>query len=653
VPTFEAVIYTGGQLEIANWDSPVVIDLAGLGRGNVLVANLDHDPKKRVGNFDVENDGRTLRARGVASAATPARDEVVNSARAGYIWQASVEVQPDKVQSVPDGDEVQVNGQSLTGPLYITRRGTLKGFAFVSHGADDNTHVSIAARRRQKMGDFQAWAKECGLDTSLMTAAEMAKLRANYHGRTEPIDEDHAAVAPMIHASADPVQAEQHRLRQIEAACKGTWHDDAAGRVNELRAQAVGGNLSVDELLSQLREIRMQETLKQFGDPPPRWRGRHDADAQLIEAAFALTGGLSSVEKLYAPEILDAADKMRNSVSLQPLILSEACRHGYSARPGERITQGNIRAVLAAAFTPIHASTGWTTTSLTNTLSNVSNKFLRDGWMAVDQTALRIAAVRPVQNFKEIKTVSLLGGSLFEQLGKGGEIPHGELGEETYTNKADTYGLMFAITREDIINDDLDALTAVPRRLGRSGMLKLNDLVWRIFLNNGSFFTSGRGNLITDDLDMDGLAVAETAFINQTDPDGNPLGIMPAILLVPPTKRATALQLMNSQLVVTGTGGAMPNANVWQGRFRVESSPYMENAGYTGFSSEAWYLLADPAQMPVIEIAALNGRVEPTVETAEASFNVLGIQMRGWSDIGVALQEYRGGVRSDGSEEAT
>jgi hypothetical protein len=152
---------------------------------------------------------------------------------------------------------------------------------------------------------------------------------------------------------------------------------------------------------------------------------------------------------------------------------------------------------------------------------------------------------------------------------------------------------------------------------------------------------------------MDGLAVAETAFINQTDPDGNPVGLLPSILLVPPTKRATALQLMNSQLVVTGTGSAMPSGNVWQGRFRVESSPYMENAGYTGYSSEAWYLLADPSQMPVIEIAALNGRVEPTVETAEASFNVLGIQMRGWSDIGVALQEYRGGVRSDGSEEAS
>lgn len=94
IPTFEATIYTGGALELGGWDKPVVIDLAGLENGNVLVANLDHDSSKRVGNFSTTNDGTTLKASGFASAATPWRDEVVASAKAGYTWQASVEVQP-------------------------------------------------------------------------------------------------------------------------------------------------------------------------------------------------------------------------------------------------------------------------------------------------------------------------------------------------------------------------------------------------------------------------------------------------------------------------------------------------------------------------------------------------------------------------------
>jgi len=36
------------------------------------------------------------------------------------------------------------------------------------------------------------------------------------------------------------------------------------------------------------------------------------------------------------------------------------------------------------------------------------------------------------------------------------------------------------------------------------------------------------------------------------------------------------------------------------------------------------------------------------VETADAAFNVLGVEMRGYSDIGVSKQEKKAGVRADG-----
>ena len=69
---------------------------------------------------------------------------------------------------------------------------------------------------------------------------------------------------------------------------------------------------------------------------------------------------------------------------------------------------------------------------------------------------------------------------------------------------------------------------------------------------------------------------------------------------------------------------------------------------FTGNSSKAWYLLADPNRLPVIEVASINGQESPTIETAEADFNVLGIQMRGYHDFGVNLQDPRGGCKSKG-----
>jgi hypothetical protein len=78
-------------------------------------------------------------------------------------------------------------------------------------------------------------------------------------------------------------------------------------------------------------------------------------------------------------------------------------------------------------------------------------------------------------------------------------------------------------------------------------------------------------------------------------------------------------------------------------------SSYLSNAAITGYSTTAWYLLANPATLAVIEACFLNGQQNPTVESANADFDVLGIQMRGYHDFGVNLQEYRAGVKSKGS----
>ena len=72
----------------------------------------------------------------------------------------------------------------------------------------------------------------------------------------------------------------------------------------------------------------------------------------------------------------------------------------------------------------------------------------------------------------------LIGTDQYEQVQPGGELKHGTLGNESYTNKADTYGLMLSIDRRDIINDDLGAITTVPRKLGRGSGLKINDVFW-------------------------------------------------------------------------------------------------------------------------------------------------------------------------------
>ena len=647
--TFRVVAYTGGAMELGGWDLPVVVDLDAIRFGKSLVANLDHDRTKRVGHVTAQSviDGQLI-LEGVISAATESAREVSQSASSGFVWQASIEASPTSVQTIKAGDSVTVNGQTHKGPLYVAAS-TLKGFGFVSHGADDNTQVSIAAtattpKKEVKMKpEIKAWAESMGLDVENATAEQIATIEANYGGKPTP-----KPAVVSIEDGFEKLRAEQDRKSQITqyalTACEGRFGSE----IDAIKLMAER-SIQAGEQVNEFR-LKLMEATAPSGASARNPQKDTGLSNRVLEAAICQAGRLPGHEDRFNDNDLQAAhDRFKGNIGLNQLILLCAADNGYRSGYESRV---NIEAQRYAfnmvnANPAISAAGGFSTISISTILSNVANKFLMRGWNAVDDAWSKISKTRSVNDFKEVTTVSLTGGLEFEKVGAAGEIKHGTLGEETYGNKADTYAKMLAITRQDIINDDLGALTEVPMRLGRGGALKLNDIFWTEFLNNATFFVAGNNNVGTGALDAASLDAATTVFRNQTDPDGKPLGLSPRILLVPVGAEGAARRLMNSERLIGSTDGG--DANIWNGRYTVVSSTYMSNTSYTGNSAVAWYLLADPMDLPVIEIAALNGNVAPVVETADADFNVLGVQMRGYSDVGVRKQEYRAGVRSTGA----
>lgn len=649
-PSFVVDAYTGGPVKVPKYELPIVIDLSGLDRTNSLVANLDHNASQRVGHVtSLENDGKTLRLSGLASASTPARREVVDSAADGFVWQASVEATPlVRPELITMGQSTTVNGQTFEGPVFIARKTKLRGFAFVSHGADDDTTVAIAAsasltQEKTTMLDekIRAWAESLGVDVENATDEQLEQIEASYEGQNSPKKKPQK-----LDDIFEQHKADEERRAEITAiaAESMTQHPDQISEIRVLADTAIEAKWDVDKFeLESLRRSRVQAR-PNFGS-----RGQRDQlNSKVITAAVCRMGGLHGLDKHFDEKTLDVVDaRFKDGLGLQELLMVVARANGC----GSISCRSDLRGVLQAAFPQVQAN-AFSTISLPNILTAAANKFLVDGWNAVDDTWSRISTRKSVSNFQTHTSYSLTGGFNYEQVGPSGELHHGTVGETSYTNKADTYGKMFAITRTDIINDDLGALTAMPKRLGRGAALKLNNVFWTAFLNNSSHFTSGNSNVSTgagSALDTDGGAItgADIVFMNQTDPDSEPLGITPKILLVPTTLKSTALQLIASENVKGSTDGG--DRNIWRDRFQVESSPYMENSSYTGNSTAAWYILADPNDLSTIEVAFLNGREQPIVETADADFNVLGVQMRGYHDFGVSLQEVRAGVRAAGA----
>ena len=243
-----------------------------------------------------------------------------------------------------------------------------------------------------------------------------------------------------------------------------------------------------------------------------------------------------------------------------------------------------------------------------------------------------------MSDYKSVTGVRLTGGFEFEEVANDGELRSADAGEESRTIKAKLYGRLSSISMVDLVNDDLGALTQVSSRLGYGAAIGLNKAFWTEFeASNASYFakeTAAAGNAFS----MTSLKTAATGFRKLKNPDNNPLGVPPSVLLVPAELEVAAAEAMSSSLLITGSDTVRGNANVFAGRYRVVSSSYLSSAS-------TWWLAADPRAVPAMEVAFLNGQRQPMVESADADFNTLGIMVRGHWSWGVAKAEKNGCYR--------
>lgn len=688
-PTFKANAYNGGPLMVAGFDLPIIVDLKGLEYAPSITANLDHDKAKRVGHIDEKvNDGSKLELSGIVSASTASATEFVESAKKGYPWQGSIEALPmGRPELIKAGESVTVNNQTFRGPVYVSRKTKLFGFAFLPRGADESTSVTIAAQAANttKGSDmtFEQWIEAAGLNLADLTDQQKSFLTAEYQKAIKAEGGDTSATGnpPTIgkpkfdidelkasYAAHESViesklfeydgKVESHKLAEIKA--------EAQKASVELKSKAIENEWSHLQFEAEAIKASSALELKLVRAERPKGPSIHssqqDASPQVIEAALCMQRGHSTeqLEESFKPEVLEAAHKNYRSFGLQQMLIMAASMNGYTCRPGEGIHMGNLREVLEYAFPPrIHAS-GISTLSLSGILSNVANKDILMGYMEEDQTWREFAEVKRVNDFKTVTAYRMLDDMEYEELPKGGQIAHGKLSEESYTRQAKTYAKMFALDRVDIINDDLGAFDDLRRRVGGGAAKKFNNVFWTAFLNNATFFTSGRGNYIsgaTSNLGLDGVGLQQgiTAFRKLRSPsaDGSKrVGGRPEILLVPPELEFTADKLYTSANVNTGgssTADSVPDRNIHQGKYRPVVCDWLSDSDFTGYSSTAWYLFRNPRNMAAMVVSFLFGQQTPTVESSDADFNQLGVQLRGYHDFGCDKAEYLAGLKSKGA----
>lgn len=680
---FSMTAYTGGPMRPKldpPFPHPVIVDLAGLDLTKQRFPALkDHDSKQLVGHTErIATDGKSLTAEGVVSGTGEAATEVVAAHDNGFTWQVSMGAVFGDMKLIPPGSSATVNGRSVNGPVFIARKGRLRELSFLTLGADDDTAATIAAEAAE-LGEamsFTDWLKANGFQPEAqLTDSQKVILHASYTAEGDEagkMDEGNKArLQAMLDAAPKPKTAKE-KIKAVKLAAAAENADDAEDSATtddhvdlraqldaikreqaiyrlcgdkhvQLAAQAIDKDWDDDTIKLAIEAAELRAVLPQSMQIRTRRAADAPADGTVLEAACAIAGNLDNVEKKFDEKALnEAAGRFRNGIGLQELFLTAAWANGYT---GHSMKQ-DFRGVLEAAFGVGMQASGFSTVSLPGILGNTANKFLLAGFMGVENVWRQISAVRSVTDFKTITSYRMTGAFQYMKVGPDGELKHATTGEESFTNKLDTYGIMYAITRQDIINDDLGALTAVPRKIGRGAGLKINDVFWTAFCDNASFFT-GAHLSTSSAFSIASLSTVEGKFLDKVDADNKPLAISPAILLVPTALSTLATQLMNATEIRDTTASTKyATNNPFAGKWRPLTSAYLGNASY-GNSTTSWYLLANPEDVAVIETVFLNGREQPTVESADMDFNTLGVQMRGYHDFGVSKQDARGGVKAN------
>lgn len=580
-PTFELVAYTGAAIRQGWSRSPLVVDLAGMDTAKASIPIL-------------WSHERSLDA--VIGKST----EILN-----------------------DGETLIIRGELLTEgdiPEKVARLARAGIPMQASIGADAGNIENVNAG-----GNVTVNGRDFAGPVSVVRASDLRETSIVLFGADARTSAAIAAEAneddPMSNELTSPVEAAMP-LTEAPAAVVVDTPPTAKVEASVIDADAVA--LKVFEMLKaeKLSEVRASRPAA------PAIHVAVQADGpKVIEAALCLAGGLSNVEKVFDQKTLEAADRRRSQSSLGEVLVESARVNGYTG--ASRISQGNIREVLASSFA---------THSISNVLAATYGKFLLQGYNAVESTWDRISSIRSVSDYKAVSGVRLNGGFDFEDVGASGQLKSADASEETRTIQAKLTGRMSSITMVDIINDDLGALTQVPARLGRGAAIKLNKDFWTEFQASNSTFFSKETAAAGNALSISSLKTAVTSYKKLTDPDGNVLGITPSILLVPPELEITADELMGSTVLITGESTTRGNVNVFAGRFQVVPSSYLT-------SGTTWWLCANPGELPGMEVAFLNGQRLPTVQQADADFDVLGIQVRGHFSYGVAKAESRGCYR--------
>lgn len=324
----------------------------------------------------------------------------------------------------------------------------------------------------------------------------------------------------------------------------------------------------------------------------------------------------------------DAKDNAYNAMTLRELARASLVDRGIS------VSGHNAMSMVGLAFT--HSSSDFG-----QILIDVAHKSLLKGWETAAENFDQFTSRGTLTDFRAAKRVGLGDFGHLPQVGEGEEYTYGTIGDEGASVALATYGQLFSITRQAILNDDMHLLTKIPEKMGQAARATIAKLVFALLTGNAkaqdgkALFDASHKNTITnavlDIANIDKGIQLMNSFVNAR---GEPLAIEPEFMLLPTSMYTRGLQLIKSASVE----GADANSGIIN-PLRDIVTP-VKSARLQAADEKSWYLINKES----IEVSYLDGIDTPYMEQ-QNGFTVDGVSTKVRIDAGVNVIDYRGIVK--------
>jgi len=290
---------------------------------------------------------------------------------------------------------------------------------------------------------------------------------------------------------------------------------------------------------------------------------------------------------------------------------------------------------------------------------SVTRQMIREYTLDNLNTWRKVVRIVPVQDFRTQRRIHLGGyGTLPTVLEGGPYQPLTSPGDEEATYAVAKRGGTEDVTLEMIANDDVRSISRIPGKLGRAAARTLYEYVWAFFSGNATYtgdstawFHTNHTNTDTSaGLSQTTLSTGRRKMIEQTayGDTTEVLGIGPKYLIVPPELEELAYQLTQSRVAIPSTpAGPTDTPNI-------HSAMGLEYILVPSFTdANDWFLLADPNDVPSIELGFYQGREEPELFTQndQATGSMFDSDRVLWKIRHIyngTLEDFRGGYRGVG-----